>query len=302
MTTMTLEQIRDDIELHIQNQSVTWLESARHWSVAITAHLAAVAKAVPKGVASYMPGTDGFTMACFKATDVPVGSAIYTNPQPAAQKVVVDFDQIGSAGPFHIINGRIGLPAETMQDMFRMAFGYTAAQDAVSVSDEDVERAMEGWGAYWGDANDANVAGNNRDAVRAALESFARGKAAQPSDGMIEVTQEDGNNYCSILRALGMEEEGDPVAEVKRLVAQPSVPVERGWLPIKTADKDCGAILVWNECDAMAEIAVWAPGMNCWLIDNERYSDEGDLTYWIPLPQPPETYKLIAEHDSKEGV
>ncbi len=28
---------------------------------------------------------------------------------------------------------------------------------------------------------------------------------------MVEVTQEDANNYCEVLRALGMEEEGDPV-------------------------------------------------------------------------------------------
>ena len=31
------------------------------------------------------------------------------------------------------------------------------------------------------------------------------------------VMREDANNYCRILRILGMEEEGDPVAEVKRL-------------------------------------------------------------------------------------
>lgn len=37
---------------------------------------------------------------------------------------------------------------------------------------------------------------------------------------MVEVTQEDANNYCEVLRALGMEEEGDPVAEVKRMDAE----------------------------------------------------------------------------------
>lgn len=30
-------------------------------------------------------------------------------------------------------------------------------------------------------------------------------------------TPEDSNNYCAILTVLGMEEEGDPVAEVRRL-------------------------------------------------------------------------------------
>jgi hypothetical protein len=41
---------------------------------------------------------------------------------------------------------------------------------------------------------------------------------SQPAEGTILVAQEDGNNYCLILTALGMEEEGDPVAEVKRLI------------------------------------------------------------------------------------
>ena len=34
------------------------------------------------GEAGSMPGTDGFTMACFRASDVPVGTKLYTRPQP----------------------------------------------------------------------------------------------------------------------------------------------------------------------------------------------------------------------------
>ena len=34
---------------------------------------------------------------------------------------------------------------------------------------------------------------------------------------MVEVTQEDANNYCRVLAALCMEEEGDPVAEIERM-------------------------------------------------------------------------------------
>lgn len=37
---------------------------------------------------------------------------------------------------------------------------------------------------------------------------------------MVEVTQADANNYCRVLTALGMEEEGDPVAELERLRAR----------------------------------------------------------------------------------
>lgn len=32
------------------------------------------------GEAGYMPGTEGFTMACFKAVDVPAGSKLYVFP------------------------------------------------------------------------------------------------------------------------------------------------------------------------------------------------------------------------------
>lgn len=36
----------------------------------------------PVDEAAFMPGTTGFTMACFLASDVPVGTKLYTNPQP----------------------------------------------------------------------------------------------------------------------------------------------------------------------------------------------------------------------------
>lgn len=45
----------------------------------------------------------------------------------------------------------------------------------------------------------------------------ARLTARQPVDE-VSVKKEDANNYCLILRALGMEEEGDPVAEVQALI------------------------------------------------------------------------------------
>ncbi len=50
-----------------------------------------------------------------------------------------------------------------------------------------------------------------------ALLALAATQAAAP--GMVSVTKEDANNYCRILAALGMEEEGDPVAEVQNLQA-----------------------------------------------------------------------------------
>lgn len=38
----------------------------------------------PVGEAGSMPGTDGFTMACFKASDVPIGTKLYTADQVIA--------------------------------------------------------------------------------------------------------------------------------------------------------------------------------------------------------------------------
>jgi len=40
--------------------------------------------AEPVGESGTMPGTDGFTMACFKATDVPIGTKLYASPQAVA--------------------------------------------------------------------------------------------------------------------------------------------------------------------------------------------------------------------------
>lgn len=37
---------------------------------------------------------------------------------------------------------------------------------------------------------------------------------------MVEVTQEDANNYCRVLTALGLEDGGDPVTEIAKLKAE----------------------------------------------------------------------------------
>ena len=39
----------------------------------------------PVGEAGPMPGADGFTMACFRASDVSVGTELYTSPQPKSK-------------------------------------------------------------------------------------------------------------------------------------------------------------------------------------------------------------------------
>ena len=104
-----------------------------------------------------------------------------------------------------------------------------AAPAAVAVPDE--RAAFEKWASFVGYSTkrwqaDANLYEDNatEDAwiawqARAAL---AATPAAAPD--MVSVKKVDANNYCRILAALGMEEEGDPVAEVQNLLAGVSAP------------------------------------------------------------------------------
>ncbi len=54
--------------------------------------------------------------------------------------------------------------------------------------------------------------------ILAAIAELREALAARQPVGEVSVKKEDANNYCLILRALGMEEEGDPVAEVQALI------------------------------------------------------------------------------------
>lgn len=56
--------------------------------------------------------------------------------------------------------------------------------------------------------------------------SAVPGNSAAAPD-MVSVKKEDANNYCRILAALGMEEEGDPVAVVQKLLTAAAAPVAR---------------------------------------------------------------------------
>ncbi len=56
---------------------------------------------------------------------LPAGTKLYTAPIALAggvqaTSVVIDFAQIGSAGPFPVVNGRVSLPDATMKDLVRM--------------------------------------------------------------------------------------------------------------------------------------------------------------------------------------
>lgn len=79
--------------------------------------------------------------------------------------------------------------------------------------------------------------------------------AANPAGApdMVSVKKEDANNYCRILAALGMQEEGDPVAKVLNLLGAEAAPVAHPHhCTARSADGAC------EECELHAqEMAEW---------------------------------------------
>lgn len=73
-------------------------------------------------------------------------------------------------------------------------------------------------GAKWADDQGGKPSFKWPDAVERAREFLLAATPAAAPD-MVSVKQVDANKYCQILAALGMEEEGDPVAEVQNLQA-----------------------------------------------------------------------------------
>lgn len=61
---------------------------------------------------------------------------------------------------------------------------------------------------------------NNPPRLRKDGESVDEYRSAMgwSSDELVAVKKSDANNYCLILRALGMEDEGDPVEKVECLI------------------------------------------------------------------------------------
>lgn len=61
---------------------------------------------------------------------------------------------------------------------------------------------------------------------------------------MVQVAKQDGNDYCRILSILGMEEDGDPVAEVQRLFDLASTPAKTA---VIVPDEVRNALASYNE-------------------------------------------------------
>lgn len=62
----------------------------------------------------------------------PAAPGVSTVEDASAHKVVIDFDQVGSAGPFYVFDGRVTIPAVTVMDLVRMA--APAAGDALDAA------------------------------------------------------------------------------------------------------------------------------------------------------------------------
>lgn len=101
----------------------------------------------------------------------------------------------------------------------------------VAFSDDDVTYAMQAWSGYWCDCNDANVCGNNRDAMEKTLESLSA-RLAQPvvaeslireahaALGKMIAKSEDADAdeidvLCRLSDALPQQHETQPVVEAK---------------------------------------------------------------------------------------
>lgn len=63
---------------------------------------------------------------------LPAAPGVSTVEDAGAHKIVIDFDQVGSAGPFYVFDGRVTIPAVTVMDLVRMA--APAAGDALDAA------------------------------------------------------------------------------------------------------------------------------------------------------------------------
>jgi ribA/ribD-fused uncharacterized protein len=142
--------------------------------------------------------------------------------------------------------------------------------------------------------------------------------ADQPT--MVYVNKEDANRYCDILRLLGMEEEGDPVAEVQRLQGLTAPNLENlqdRLLSPTTIDRD--SLGHWyhphlpdtDEGVSYGDLlAVFGMEVACIDMEGdapedvaERYFEQGgpDCSDWQPTPPEGEGWALLAIFDTEDG-
>ena len=91
---MTLKRMHDVMAVYI-SPTTNWVKGLstgllKQWIATLDAELAKQREDEPVGEAGSMPSASGFTMACFKASDVPVGTKLYTHPQQRNAVEVTD--------------------------------------------------------------------------------------------------------------------------------------------------------------------------------------------------------------------
>ena len=74
-----LEKERDALRLAVRHEA-DCVDAAKAEIEALRAKIEAMEKQKPVGTTEGMPGTTGFTMACFHADKVPIGSKLYALP------------------------------------------------------------------------------------------------------------------------------------------------------------------------------------------------------------------------------
>jgi len=152
---------------------------------AILAYLAALpeAPAVPVGEAGTMPGTDGFTMACFKAVDVPIGTKLYATPP--APTAAVDGEVVKALRESIrqldvIIEDGIQTDFRAWRDDLRAALKAHLSPGTADIPEEMVDAALADY------AKSAGIEGTyvvHQDWLRPAIRAALEAATPSPNDG-----------------------------------------------------------------------------------------------------------------------
>ncbi|MDH1472916.1 hypothetical protein N5F13_00275 [Comamonas thiooxydans] len=218
-----------------------------------------------------------------------------------------------------LIDGEHGHPTrQSMESAELAALTATTAAGAPALIDDKKQELMDlyneimkqGRGMhYW------NYAAAVLDRYRNAL---AATPAAAPD--MVSVKQVDANNYCRILAALGMEEEGDPVAKVQNLLATSTrLVLDYPWrdrlLDGRELVRDQQGFAEHPELPLLDEgmkprafFASLGVEMKHTMAEDDLSMDEYDAmsdaenwSAWIPRPPIGDAWNLVAIFDTEDG-
>ena len=76
--------------------------------------------------------------------------------------------------------------------------------------------------------------------------------------------------------------------EIKQPAEKPEPKPGGGWQPIETAPKDRKSVLVHRADNKCTYVAIWDDITDGWRhFGGSRYVVDGEITHWMPLPEPP---------------